>query len=154
MIRAFLAIAAACITMPALAQVPDYDTARRCSEFAKGSQTIENECRRDEADARRELERSRISQEVWATCNEQVRAEQSYLRLFGCILNEAEARTNQRQAAPIPVAPTNAPIPATPMHVPTSNAGVGSRPAPLAAHPGSVTVMRGSQTTIEKPSGR
>jgi hypothetical protein len=150
MARPFLTIAAACITMPALAQVPNYDTARHCAEFAKGSRTVENECRRNEADARRELERSRISQEVWATCNEQVQAEQSYLRLFGCILNEAEARTSQSPTAPIPVGPMNVP----PVNAPAVITGAGSRPTAPGAPTGSITVMRGSKTTVEKPSGR
>jgi hypothetical protein len=36
-------------TVPAFAQVPEYDTARRCAEFAKGSRTVANGCRRDES---------------------------------------------------------------------------------------------------------
>lgn len=65
MIRLFLIIAAACVAMPALAQLPDYDTARRCTQFAKGNRTVEDQCRRDEADARQEIERSRVSPRSW-----------------------------------------------------------------------------------------
>ena len=43
MIRLFLIIAAACVAMPALAQLPDYDTARRCTQFAKGNRTVEDQ---------------------------------------------------------------------------------------------------------------
>src|SRR3954454_7673823 len=103
MIRSFLVIAAALVTLPALAQMPDYDTARRCAEFARGNRTAENQCRRDEADARRELERDRISREVWAACKYHVRAAQSYLLLYGCILDEAEVKSNRRSTAPAPI---------------------------------------------------
>jgi hypothetical protein len=150
MIRLFLTIVAAFITMPAFAQVPDYDTARHCAAFAKGSRSVENECGRNEADARRELEGSRIAQDVLASCNEQLRAEQSYVLLYGCALNEAELRTSRRQIAPIPVGPMNAPI----TDAPALNTGAERRPAPSAPPPGSVTVMRGSETTIEKPPQR
>ena len=150
MIRPFLIIAAVCITMPAVAQVPNYDTARRCIEFAKGRPAIEKECRRDEADARRELERSRISQEVWAACTEQVRAEQSYLLLYGCVLNEAEEKSNRRPSAPIPIGPVNAPA----ANAPAANTGARSRAAALVGPLGSITVIRGSETTNEKPSRR
>ena len=108
--RMALAIAAALATAPAFAQVPDYDTARHCAEFAKGSRTVENECRRNEADARRELEGSRIAPDVLASCKEQVQPGQSYVLLFGCTLNEAELRTDRRRIAPIPVGPMDAPI--------------------------------------------
>jgi len=84
MIRPFLIIAAALVAVPALAQVPDYDSARHCTKFAKGSRTLENECRRNEADARQELERGRISPNVLASCKEQIGAEQSYVLLYGC----------------------------------------------------------------------
>jgi hypothetical protein len=136
MIRPFLTIAAVCMTMPAVAQVPNYDTARRCAVFAKGSRTIENECRRDEMDARRELERSRICQEVWAACKQQVRAKQSYLLLYGCVLIEAETKSNR--------------VPTTP--IPAANTGARSRAAALVGPPGSITIIRGSETIIEKPS--
>ena len=108
MIRPFLVIAAAFVTLPALVQVPDYDIAHRCAEFARGNRTAGNQCRRDEADARRELEKTRVSQEVWSYCEEQIRTEQSYVLLYGCTLNEAEVEANQS------VGSTNAP---------TSNAG-------------------------------
>ena len=123
MIRSFLVIAAAFVTLPALAQVPDYDTARRCAEFAKGNHTAENQCRRDETDARRELERDRVSQEVWAACKKQVRADQSYLLLYGCVLNEAEANSNRRSTAPVAIGPVNAPA----TNAPAANTGAGSR---------------------------
>jgi hypothetical protein len=148
--RMVLTIAAALATAPAFAQVPDFDTARHCAEFAKGSRTVENECRRNEADARRELEGSRMSPDVLSSCKEQVRPGQSYVLLFGCTLNEAALRTNQRRIAPIPVGPIDAPK----TNAPTFNTGAGYRPAPAAPQPGSVTVMRGSETTIEKPPQR
>src|SRR5215212_2846246 len=66
MIRPFLIIAAACIAVPASAQFPDYDTASRCAQFARGNRTIENQCRHDEADARQEIEKGRISSEILA----------------------------------------------------------------------------------------
>jgi hypothetical protein len=147
MIRPLLTLAAALVTLPASAQVPNFDTTRRCAEFAKSNYTVENDCRRNEAEARRELERSRISQEVWAACKEQVQTEQSYVLLYGCTLNEAETKANQRRAAPIPVGPMNIPA----MDAPTLNTGAGSRPAPPSTRPGSITVMRGSATTIENP---
>ena len=150
MIRPFLTIVAASIAAPALAQVPAYDTARRCAEVAKDSRTAESECRRDEADARRELERDRISQEVWAACKEQVRADQSYLLLYGCVLNEAEAKSNRTSTAPVPVGPVNAPS----TNAPAANTGARSRAVALVGPLGSTTVIRGSQTTIEKSSGR
>jgi hypothetical protein len=140
MLRPFLAIAAAFITVPALAQVPSYDTTRRCVEFAKGNRTVEKGCRRDEADARRELGRSRIAQEVLAFCNEQVRAEQSYVLLYGCTLNTAEAKTNGRPAAPVAVGPVNAPV----TTAPTVNTGATSRAAALVGPLGSITILRGS----------
>jgi hypothetical protein len=146
--RTVLTIAATLVTLPALAQVPDYDTAQRCAEFANGSRTVENGCRRDEADARRELKRSRISQEVWATCKEQARAEQSYLLLYGCVLNEAEEVSNRR---PIGQGPTN-PINAPATNAPAANTGARSRAAALVGPPGSITVIRGSETIIGKPS--
>ena len=34
--RTVLTIAVALVALPALAQVPDYDTARRCAEVRKG----------------------------------------------------------------------------------------------------------------------
>src|SRR5215208_188219 len=148
--RTVLIIAAALVALPALAQVPDYDTARRCAEFAKGSRTVENGCRRDEADARRELKRSRISQEVWAACKEQVRAEQSYLLLYGCVLNEAEAKSNRKPTASISVGSVNAPA----TNAPAANTGARNRAAALVGPPGSITIIRSSETTIEKPSGR
>lgn len=148
--RLVLTIAAALATAPALAQMPDYDTARHCAEFAKGSRTVENQCRRNEADARRELEGIRMSPDVLASCTEQVRPGQSYVLLFGCTLNEAALRTDRRRIAPIPVGPTGAPV----TNAPTFDAGAGQRPAPAAPQPGSVTVMRGSETTIEKPPQR
>src|SRR3954470_2019749 len=147
MIRAFLMIAAALAIVPAFAQVPVYDTARRCAEVAKGSHTVKNECRRDEADARRELEGSRIPQEVWATCREQVRAEQSYLLLYGCVLTETEANSNQRPTAQLPVAPVNAPA----TNAPATNTGARSRAAALVDPLGSITIIRNSGTTTEKP---
>jgi hypothetical protein len=150
MIRPFLMIAAALGTVPAFAQVPAYDTARRCAEVAKGSRTIRNECRRDEADARRELERNRIPQEVWAACTEQVRAKQSYLLLYGCALTETEANSNRRPTAQFPVAPVNAPA----TNAPAANTGARSRAAALVGPPGSITIIRGSETIITKPSGR
>jgi hypothetical protein len=150
MIRPFLVIAAAFVTLPALAQVPDYDTARRCAEFARGNSTAGNQCRRDEADARRELERDRISQEVWAACKKQVRADQSYLLLYGCVLNEAEAKSNRGSTAPVPVGPVNTPA----TNAPAANIGARSRAVALVGPPGSIPVIRGSQRTIEKPSGR
>jgi hypothetical protein len=55
--------------------------------------------------ARRELEKTQVSQEVWSYCEEQIRTEQGYVLLFGCTLNEAEAGANQS------VGSTNAPIP-------------------------------------------
>src|SRR4051794_21746025 len=150
MIRPFLVIAAGLVALPALAQVPDYDTARRCAEFARGNRTAGNQCRRDEADARRELERDRISQEVWASCKEQVRADPSYLLLYGCVLNEAEAKSNRRSIAPVPIGPVNTPA----MNAPAANTGARSRAVALVGPPGSITVVRGSQTTIEKLLGR
>jgi hypothetical protein len=150
MIRLFLIIAAACVAMPALAQLPDYDTARRCTQFAKGNRTVEDQCRRDEADARQEIERSRVSPEILAFCRERVQSEQSYVLLYGCTLNDAEAKTDRRRIAPIPVGPMNIPA----VNTPTLYPGAGSRPSPPAESPGSVTVMRGSETTIEKPSRR
>jgi hypothetical protein len=149
--RTVLFIAAALVALPALAQVPDYDTARRCAEFAKGSRTVENGCRRDEADARRELKRSRISQEVWAACKEQVRTEQSYLLLYGCVLNEAEEVSNRRPTAQVPAGPVYA-LPAT--NAPAANTGARSRAAALVGPPGSITVIRGSETIVGKPSSR
>ena len=146
--RIILIVAAVLAALPSLAQVPNYDTARHCTEFAKGSPPAENQCRRDEADARRELERDRISQEVWAACKEQVRADQSYLLLYGCVLNEAEAKSNRRSTAPVPAGPVNAPA----MNAP--NTGARSRAVALMGPPGSIPVIRGSQTIIEKPSGR
>jgi len=74
--RTVLTIATALATAPAFAQVPGYDTARHCAEFAKRNHTVENACHRDEADARRELERSRFSQEILA--------ERYYSRLWEC----------------------------------------------------------------------
>ena len=136
--------------MPALAQLPDYDTARRCTQFAKGNRTVEDQCRRDEADARQEIERSRVSPEILAFCRERVQSEQSYVLLYGCTLNDAEAKTDRRRIAPIPVGPMNIPA----VNTPTLYPGAGSRPSPPAESPGSVTVMRGSETTIEKPSRR
>ena len=106
--RIILIVAAVLAALPSLAQVPNYDTARHCTEFARGSLPAENQCRRDEADARRELEKTRVSQEVRSYCEEQIRTEQSYVLLYGCTLNEAEAGANQS------VGSTNAP---------TSNAG-------------------------------
>ena len=106
--RMILIVAAVLATLPSLAQVPNYDTARHCTEFARGSQTAEIQCRRNEADARRELEKTRVSHEVWSYCEEQIRTEQSYVLLYGCTLNEAEVEANQS------VGSTNAP---------TSNAG-------------------------------
>ena len=150
MIRLFLTIVAMCITMPALGQLPNYDMARRCAEFAKGSRTIEKTCRRDEADARGELERSQTSWEVWAACKQQVRAEQSYVLLYGCVLIEAEAKSNRGPTAPIPVDPVNAPA----ANAPAANTGSRSRAAALVGPPGSITIIRSSETTIEKPSGR
>src|SRR4051812_13775246 len=96
---------AALVTLPALAQIPNYDTAHHCAEFAKGSQTAENQCRRDEAGARRELESAKVSQEVWSYCEEQIPTEESYVLLYGCTLNEAEVEANQS------VGSTNAPTP-------------------------------------------
>jgi hypothetical protein len=154
MIRPLLAITAALATAPAFAQMPDYDTARHCTEFAKGNRTVENDCRRNEADARWEIERGWVAPEVLAACTEQVRAEQSYVLLFGCILNDVEARTNQKPVAPIPVGPTTIPVPDTPMNVPVVTTGPAKRPTLPAAHPGGITVMRGSQTTIEIPTRR
>jgi hypothetical protein len=150
MIRQFLAIAAAFVTVPALAQVPNYDTAHRCAEFAKGNRTVEKGCRRDEADARRELVRSRIPQGLLAACKEQVRAEQSYLLLYGCALNEAEAKTNGRPAAPIAVGPVNA----SAKNAPAVNTGATSRAAALVGPLGPIIIMRGSEIRIVKPSGR
>jgi len=149
MIRSFLVIAATFVTLPALAQVPGYDTARRCAESARGNRTAEKQCRRDEADARRELGRDRISQEVWAACQEQVRADQSYLLLYGCVLDEAEAKSNRRSTAPVPIGPVNAPA----TNAPAANTGARSRAVALVGPPGSIPVIRGSQTTVEKPSG-
>ena len=150
MIRSFLIIAAACIAVPALAQLPDYDTAGRCARFAGGNRTIENQCRLDETVARQEIERTRISPAILASCKEQVQSEQSYVLLYGCTLNDAEAKTGQRPMAPIPVGSMNAPA----VTAPTLSTGAGSRPASPAMSPGSVTVMRGSETTVEKPSRR
>jgi hypothetical protein len=150
MIRIFLIIAAACVAVPALAQLPDYDTARRCTQFAQGNRTVEDQCRRDEADARQEIERSRVSPEILPLCKERVQSEQSYVLLYGCTLNDAEAKTDRRRIAPIPVGPMNIPA----VNTPTLSTGAGSRPLPPAVSPGSVTVMRGSETTIEKPSRR
>jgi hypothetical protein len=150
MIRPFLAIAAAFITVPALAQVPNYDTTRRCAEVAKGNRTVENECRRDETDARRELVRSRIPQGLLAACKEQVRAEQSYLLLYGCALNQAEAKTNGSPAAPIAVGPANA----SATNAPAVNAGATSRAAALVGPLGSIIIMHGSERRIEKPFER
>jgi hypothetical protein len=150
MIWLFLTIAAALATVPAFAQVPDYDTAHRCTEFAMGNRTVKNECRRDEADARRELERNRISQEVWAACKQQVRAEQSYLLLYGCVLNEAEAKSNRKPTASISVGSVNAPA----TNAPAANTGARSRAAALVGPPGSITIIRSSETIIAKPSGR
>ena len=150
MIRPFLVIAAGLVALPALAQVPDYDTARRCAEFARGNRIAGYQCRRDEADARRELERDRISQEVWAACKEQVRADQSYLLLYGCVLNEAEVNSNWGSTAPVPIGPVNTPA----TNAPSANTGARSRAVALVGPPGSIPVIRGSQTTIEKPSGR
>ena len=148
--RMVLINAAVLATVPAFAQVPDYDTARRCAAFAKGSRTIEKGCRRDEADARQELKRSRISQAVWAACKEQVRAEQSYLLLYGCVLNEAEEISNRRPTAQVPAGPANAPA----TKAPAANTGARSRAAALVGPPGSITVIRGSETIVEKPSSR
>src|SRR4051794_11813320 len=155
MIRAFLMIAALMIaaalaTVPAFAQVPVYDTARCCAEVAKGSHTVKNECRRDEADARRELEGSRIPQEVWAACTEQVRAGQSYLLLYGCVLTETEANSNRRPTAQLSIAPVNAPA----TTAPAANTGARSRAAALVGPLGSIIIIRGSETTTAKPSGR
>jgi hypothetical protein len=149
MIRLFVTIAAACIALPAFAQVPGYDTARHCAESAKGNRTAENECRRNEADARRELERSRVSKEILASCNEKMRAEQSYLLLYGCVLDQAEVKT-KRPAAPIVVGPINAPV----ANAPAVNTGTRSRAAALVGPDGLITVIRGLETTIEKPPGR
>src|SRR3954453_8593262 len=55
--RIILIVAAVLAALPSLAQVPNYDTARHCTDFARGSQTAENQCRRNETDARRELEK-------------------------------------------------------------------------------------------------
>ena len=155
MIRPFLMIAALMIaaalgTVSAFAQVPAYDTARRCAEVAKGSRAVKNECRRNEADAQRELEGSRIPQDVWAACTEQVRAEQSYLLLYGCVLTETEANSNRRPTAQLPVAPVNAPA----TNAPAANTGARSRAAALVGPLGSITIIRSYETTIAKPSGR
>jgi hypothetical protein len=101
--RINLIVAAVLAAFPSLAQVPNYDTARHCTEFAKGSPPTENQCRRDEADARRELEKIRVSQEVCSYLLFAIRPEQSYVLLYGCTLNEAEAGANQS------VGSTNAP---------------------------------------------
>ena len=93
--RIILIVAAVLATLPSLAQVPTYDTARHCTEFARGSPPAENQCRRDEADTRRELEKTRVSQEVRSYCEEQIRTEQSYVLLYGCTLNKAEVEANQ-----------------------------------------------------------
>src|SRR5919205_1480869 len=130
MMRPLLTTAAVLATVPALAQMPDYDTARRCAEFAKGNRAAEIGCRRNEADARRELDKSRISTDVLASCNEQVQGEQSYVLLYGCTLSATAAKGDQRRTAPIPVGPMNAPAPAVPMNVPALNNGPASRPAP------------------------
>src|SRR3954452_24619811 len=103
--------------------MPDYDMAHHCVEFAKGNQTTEEQCRRNEADARRELEHARVSQEVWSYCKEQIRTDESYVLLYGWSLNE-EANGEQRQTDPV---------------------GIGSTSAPT-SNPGSVTRMRGSKT--------
>jgi hypothetical protein len=136
--------------VPALAQVPAYDTTHRCAEFAKGNRTVEKGCRRDEADARREVEKSRIPREVLASCIEQVRAEQSYVLLYGCTLNVAEAKTNGRPAAPVAVGPVNAPG----TNSPVVNKGTAGRAAALVGPLGPIIIMRGGEVTIEKPSGR
>src|SRR4051794_2071781 len=114
MIRPFLIIAAACIAVPASAQLPDYDTASRCAQFARGNRTNENQCRHDEADARQEIEKGRISPEILESCKQQVQGEQSYVLLYGCTLNEAEAKTDGRRIAPIPVGSMNAPAATAP----------------------------------------
>ena len=93
--RIILIVAAVLAALPSLAQVPNYDTARLCTDFARGSQTAENQCRRNEADARRELEKTRVPHEVWSYCEEQIRTEQSYVLLYGCTLNKAEVEANQ-----------------------------------------------------------
>ena len=160
--RTILTLAAALAAVPASAQVPEYDTARHCAEFAKGNQTVETQCRRDEADARRELEKIRLPQEVWSACEKDLQTQQSYVLLFGCTLNEAEAIANRRPIAPIPVGPLNPPAvnaPAADAPAPLTNApaatdgGAGRLPAPVPPA-GSITVMRGSETTIEKPPRR
>ncbi len=93
--RIILIVTVMLAALPSLAQVPNYDTVRHCTDFARGSQTAENQCRRNEADARRELEKTRVPHEVWSYCEEQIRTEQSYVLLYGCTLNKAEVEANQ-----------------------------------------------------------
>lgn len=143
MSRTILITAAVLAALPAFAQVPDYDTVRHCTEFANGSQTAENQCRREEADARRELETTRASQDVRTYCEEQIRTEQSYVLLFGCTLNETEARANQGQPASVGMGSTSAP---------DSNAG--AEPADRTPRgSGPISVTHGPKATIENRAG-
>src|SRR3954453_21528968 len=91
--RIILIVTVMLAALPSLAQVPNYDTARHCTDFARGSQTAENQCRRNEADARRELEKTRVPHEVWSYCEEQIRTEQSYR---GCRCKTAQPTRGSR----------------------------------------------------------
>lgn len=141
--RTILTAAAVLATLPTFAQAPNYDTARHCTEFAKGSQFAENQCCHEEADARRELDKTRVSQEVWTYCQEKIRIEQSYVLFLGCTLNEAEARAAQEKIASAGVSSTN---------VPPSN--IGAKPADITVKRSeSTTVIRRSKAAIENRAG-
>src|SRR5689334_14066345 len=91
--RALVTIAAAFVTLSALAQIPDYDPVRFCTEFAKGDSHMEHECRRDEAHVRRKLEKNQIPPEILAYCKDLLQSEQSYLLLYRCTLNRGERKS-------------------------------------------------------------
>ncbi len=94
--RTSLAIAAALVTLPRSAQVPNYDMDSYCVGFAKGHQILESECRRNEAYARRKLKSTKFRRRIRRYCKDLMQSEQSYSLLYGCALREANARANHR----------------------------------------------------------
>jgi hypothetical protein len=124
--RILLAVAAILAAVPAIAQVPTFDTATYCKDLAKGSYSTEKTCRDMEREARIALERGSVHPSIMQYCANL--ASGSYSTMKTCTEMETSAKENMpRVPGPTSVTRPTSPNPA-----------------------GSMVIMRGGESTIEK----